>query len=92
MKNFEKKRVATLYVITLLKSYKVNMFFQVDLEHEREVSIEDGKRLAGSWGCPFFETSAKSKRNVDQLFAEIVRETNHVNLPRKKKNDCCIIL
>ena len=68
------------------------MFFQVDLEHEREVSIEDGKRLAGSWGCPFFETSAKSKRNVDQLFAEIVRETNHVNLPRKKKNDCCIIL
>jgi len=64
---------------------------KVDLEQEREVSFEDGKGLARQWGCPFFETSAKSKRNVDELFAEIVRETNFLSQPQKV-GGCCTIL
>ncbi|XP_002126157.1 ras-related protein Rap-2a [Ciona intestinalis] len=64
---------------------------KVDLESEREVRTADGATLANEWGCPFLETSAKSKRNVDELFAEIVRETNFMSQP-PKSGDCCIIL
>ncbi|KAI1241781.1 hypothetical protein IHE44_0005272 [Lamprotornis superbus] len=44
---------------------------KVDLESEREVSLSEGRALAEEWGCPFMETSAKSKTMVDELFAEI---------------------
>lgn len=63
---------------------------KVDLEQEREVNVEDGKSLARSWGCPFYETSAKNKKNVDNLFAEIVRETNFLSQPQRTSNCCCI--
>jgi len=64
---------------------------QVDLESEREVRTAEGATLASEWGCPFLETSAKSKRNVDELFAEIVRETNFLSQPQGSGN-CCTIL
>jgi len=65
---------------------------KVDLsDNEREVSFEEGRSLSRSWNCPFFETSAKSKRNVDALFAEIVRETNVMSQPQKG-DGCCSIL
>ena len=67
------------------------IFFQVDLEADREVSYADGNTLATDWGCPFFETSAKNKKNVDQLFAEIVRETNYMSHPQKG-GGCCVVL
>uniref|UniRef100_A0A3Q3VZ69 Uncharacterized protein n=1 Tax=Mola mola TaxID=94237 RepID=A0A3Q3VZ69_MOLML len=57
---------------------------KVDLEEEREVSPSEGQALAEDWGCPFMETSAKSKTMVDELFAEIVRnstESNSLCLP-----------
>lgn len=63
---------------------------KVDLESEREVRTNEGATLASEWGCPFFETSAKSKRNVDELFAEIVRETNFMSQPQSKP--CCVLL
>jgi len=56
-----------------------------------EVSFSDGNTLASDWGCPFFETSAKNKKNVDQLFAEIVRETNYMSHPQKG-GGCCTLL
>ena len=43
---------------------------KVDLEPEREVMSSEGRALAQEWGCPFMETSAKSKSMVDELFAE----------------------
>ncbi len=45
-----------------------------DLEKERLVATTDGDRLAGEWGIPFYETSALSKKNVDNAFTEVVRE------------------
>ena len=66
-------------------------FAQIDLESEREVRTAEGATLAQEWGCPFLETSAKSKRNVDELFAEIVRETNFMSQPRGG-GACCAIL
>ncbi|CAH2050313.1 unnamed protein product, partial [Iphiclides podalirius] len=49
---------------------------KADLEHQREVSQAEGSSLAQMWGCPFVEASAKSRTNVNEMFAEIVREMN----------------
>lgn len=61
---------------------------KVDLETEREVSSTEGRALAEEWGCPFMETSAKSKTMVDELFAEIVRQMNYAAQP-DKDDPCC---
>jgi len=50
-----------------------------DLEHEREVSTEEGESLARSFGCKFIETSAKSRKNVEEAFYDIVREIRRYN-------------
>jgi len=50
-----------------------------DLESERQVSTEEGKQLARSFGCKFIETSAKSRINVDNAFYDIVREIRKYN-------------
>lgn len=39
----------------------------------REVSTEEGKALAMSIGCEFFETSAKANSNVELCFKSLVR-------------------
>eukprot|EP00007_Cunea_sp_BSH-02190019_P003951 CAMPEP_0174243232 /NCGR_PEP_ID=MMETSP0417-20130205/30934_1 /TAXON_ID=242541 /ORGANISM="Mayorella sp, Strain BSH-02190019" /LENGTH=877 /DNA_ID=CAMNT_0015322717 /DNA_START=37 /DNA_END=2670 /DNA_ORIENTATION=+ len=46
-----------------------------DLEVEREVSIAEGAALAARWHCPFMETSAKTRHNVEDAFFTVVRCT-----------------
>ena len=43
-----------------------------DLENERKVSKEKGEEKAKSLNVPFFETSALSKINIDDIFREMV--------------------
>lgn len=50
-----------------------------DLENEREVQTNDGKDLSKSLGCPFLETSAKARINVEEAFYEVVREIRKWN-------------
>lgn len=46
-----------------------------DLESERQVSPEMGVQVANSWGrTPFYESSAKLRLNVDQVFTDLVRQ------------------
>ena len=45
-----------------------------DLEENRSVTVEEGQKLASSFGCPFFESSAKTRLHVEDIFFQLVRE------------------
>lgn len=65
---------------------------KADLEHQREVSEVEGRALAQNWLCPFMEASAKSRTNVNEVFAEIVRQMNVSPENEKKPYCCCTVL
>jgi len=50
-----------------------------DLESERQVSSAEGRAMAKRFGCPFVETSAKQRVNVDESFNDLVREIRRYN-------------
>eukprot|EP01115_Flamella_aegyptia_P001915 TRINITY_DN131_c0_g2_i2.p1 TRINITY_DN131_c0_g2~~TRINITY_DN131_c0_g2_i2.p1 ORF type:complete len:140 (-),score=51.22 TRINITY_DN131_c0_g2_i2:24-401(-) len=73
-----------------------------DLDDERQVPTSEGQDLAKSFGCPFFETSAKARINVEEAFYDLVREIRKDNLEKsggstggkkkgKKKAGCFIL-
>jgi GTPase KRas protein len=41
--------------------------------------MTEGQNLARQFGCKFIETSAKSRKNVEQAFYDIVREIRRYN-------------
>jgi len=45
-----------------------------DLESERQVTTVEGQNLAKQFNCPFMESSAKTRVNVEEVFFELVRE------------------
>ena len=47
-----------------------------DASLQRQVTPDDALALAQTWACPYIETSAKLSINVNDTFAEIVREIN----------------
>jgi small GTP-binding protein len=58
-----------------------------DLENERAVPHEDGKKLADEWGASFFETSAKDKINNEEVFYEVVRLIRKMENPDLSDDD-----
>eukprot|EP00007_Cunea_sp_BSH-02190019_P006384 CAMPEP_0174236994 /NCGR_PEP_ID=MMETSP0417-20130205/6375_1 /TAXON_ID=242541 /ORGANISM="Mayorella sp, Strain BSH-02190019" /LENGTH=190 /DNA_ID=CAMNT_0015315699 /DNA_START=102 /DNA_END=674 /DNA_ORIENTATION=- len=45
-----------------------------DLQEERQVTSAEGQEKAKSFNCPFFESSAKTRVNVEESFYQLVRE------------------
>ena len=57
-----------------------------DLESMREVATVEGASLAKELGVPFFETSARTRINVDESFHQLVREIRTtINKPSQQK-------
>lgn len=52
-----------------------------DLEIERQVSYEEGAEFAKALNCPFLETSAKQRINVEEAFYGLVRSINEKTAP-----------
>ena len=72
---------------------------QSDMADKREVSYGEGEMLARTLLCPFFETSAKLRINIDECFHELVREIKKAQQERSKetqdktkKGGCCVLL
>jgi len=52
---------------------------KLDLAMERKVSHQRGKELSRQWKCPHYETSAKTRTNVDEIFYDLVRQIIAIN-------------
>eukprot|EP01091_Cochliopodium_minus_P002718 TRINITY_DN1256_c0_g1_i5.p1 TRINITY_DN1256_c0_g1~~TRINITY_DN1256_c0_g1_i5.p1 ORF type:complete len:186 (-),score=37.62 TRINITY_DN1256_c0_g1_i5:160-717(-) len=58
---------------------------KVDLEDQRAVTKEEGQNLAKEWNCPFFESSAKTRYNIEELFYDLIRQILKREMPEKPK-------
>ena len=67
-----------------------------DLDDMRVVTTEEGKSLATKYNCPFFESSAKCRINIPDIFEAVVLQveekpaTPENPVAKKKRKDCVI--
>jgi len=68
-----------------------------DCSGEREVSREEGHQLGREMGCPFLETSAKTRHNLETAYYSVVRlireargDKGKVTVTRRRPR--CVIL
>ncbi|KAI9495792.1 small GTPase superfamily [Zychaea mexicana] len=70
---------------------------KVDLAHLRKVSSSEAQQLSQEWGCPYLETSAKTRQNVEEVYTLLMRsirdrkEQLHMSEGKSKKGKCIII-
>ena len=70
---------------------------KVDLAHLRKVASSEAQQLAQEWGCPYLETSAKTRQNVEEVYTMLMRsirdrkEQLHMTEGKSKKGKCIII-
>jgi Ras-related protein Rab-1A len=65
--------------------YKILVGNKCDLEEQRQVSYDQGKEFADTYGMKFIETSAKNATNVEDAFQTMTKEI--VNIKKKQKEN-----
>jgi Ras-related protein Ral-A len=73
---------------------------KMDLTAQRKVSTRDAEAKAKSWGCPYIETSAKTRQNVEDIYEKIMRlirdrktaAASKQNAGKPAKKSKCIML
>ncbi|KAJ3306616.1 GTP-binding protein [Kappamyces sp. JEL0829] len=64
---------------------------KVDLHPQRQVSTEEGQKLAKEWNCAFIETSAKHNQNISRIFDQMLNEiekTRGSEAATEQKSNC----
>lgn len=64
---------------------------KADLENKREVPTEEARQYAQENGCIFYETSAKSGENVQQMFQQIAIKLPKHQSPAAAGDDITIL-
>lgn len=62
-----------------------------DLQYERVISVEDGKRLADSWKVPFVEASAKENTSVKEIFDSILNTMKQKESGDSGEKSGCVV-
>jgi small GTP-binding protein len=60
---------------------------KIDMQEQREVTVEEGKAMAQKYDAVFFETSAKSGENVEQVFNKLAEDILFKIKENPKSND-----
>ena len=58
---------------------------KIDKAEDRQISTEQGQKLAEEYNLPFFETSAKSGENVDEIFKALYQKISEVYVDIQKE-------
>jgi len=67
------------------------------MDEQRKVAKIEGIELSKKYKCPYVETSAKTRVNIEEVFFQIVREIDKYNAndtkqPIKRKRNTCILI
>ena len=66
---------------------------KVDLHPQRQVSTEEGQKLAKEWNCAFIETSAKHNQNISRIFDQMLNEIEKTQGdPAPSSKSSCILM
>ena len=60
-----------------------------DLENERKISYDDGKKLAESWGIEYIETSTKNNFNCKEAFERLAQKIVQFKKVPPSPGPCC---
>lgn len=64
---------------------------KTDLRMEREVSADEGKRLADQWRAAFCETSAKENQKINELFTSVILEIEKSEGNNLQEKGSCVV-
>lgn len=65
---------------------------KTDLQTDRRVTHEQGKRLAEEMKAVFLETSAKENQNVEDIFTKVVGQMENVDGGQGPEGKNCIVM